>query len=143
MIRALAVTVVALVAVSVAVVVAASPARADRASHGASFAVEPAVYPQRATCTTEPAPTTPIVRVLPAPRARLRLHVVGAGHLCRARWTAARAAPGSTELTLTAAADADAPSACGTCALDLLVTRLGRGDYRVTFDGATVRARAP
>jgi hypothetical protein len=130
-------------ALPLAAIALAAGAHADRRSHGACYPVEPAVYPRRVACTTEPAPRAPIVEQRPSPRARLRVRVIGAGSLCRATWSAARAAPGSTDLTLTATAGADPPSACGTCVVDLLITRLGRGDYRVTFAGTTLRAHAP
>jgi hypothetical protein len=118
-------------------------AAADRGSHGTFYHVEPAVYPKRVACTTEPAPRTPILKRRPSPRARLRVRVTGSGAYCRATWTADRAAPGSTDVTITATADAGAPSACGTCVVDLLITRLGRGDYTLHLDGATLRAHAP
>lgn len=126
------------------VAAAALPSAADRGSHGAFYDVPPAVYAKQVACTTEPAPVAPILKQRPSPRARLRIRVTGDATLCQAQWRADRAAPGSTELTLTATPSVDAPQLpCGTCVVDLLVTRLGRGDYRVTFDGTTLRAHAP
>ena len=128
---------------ALAVGAATQDAAADRGSHGAFFAIEPAVYRRHATCTAAPPPAAPALAQRRSPRARLLVRVTGRGAYCHARWTADRAAPGSTAITLTADADADAPSTCGTCTIDLLITRLGRGDYTVTLDGSTLRAHAP
>ena len=61
----------ALPVLGLALALAAPPAHADRGSHGRFFAVEPAVYPRRATCTTAPPPATPSLKARPSPRARL------------------------------------------------------------------------
>lgn len=116
---------------------------ADRGSHGAYYRVEPAVYPRRIACTTEPAPAAPIVKVRPSPHGRLRLRVTGIGGMCRATWTASRSGARFTDIEIVPTFEADAPSACGTCVVDLLVTRLGRGDYRVSVSGTTIAAHAP
>ena len=129
--------------VTAALVVITRSAAADRGSHGAFVRVAPAVYPRQVACTTEPPPAAPIVKVRPSPRGRLRLRVTGIGGVCQASWSAARATDRDTDLTVTPTYQADAPSACGTCVVDLLVTRLGRGDYRVTVAGTTIAAHAP
>lgn len=135
----------ALPAAAIAAVVLAPRAEADRRprdSHGGYFPVEPAVYPRRVACTTEPAPATPIVKVRKSPRARLRLRVTGPGAWCTSSWTASRGSPDHTHVTIVPTATA-AAAICGTCTVDLLVTRLGRGDYRVTLGATTIRAHAP
>lgn len=122
---------------------AAREALADPGSHGAFYLVEPGVYPRTVACTTEPPPAAPIVKVRPSPHGRLRLRVTGIGGMCHARWTATRSGPRSTDIAIAPGYEADLPSACGTCVVDLLVTRLGRGDYRVTIAGTTIAPHAP
>lgn len=133
-------------AIGVMFVAAVGRAEADRRprdSHAAFFLVEPGVYGRRVACTTEPAPAAPIVTVRRSPRARLRLRVTGDGALCQAAWAATRGGRRLTDLTLTATPRADEASVCGTCVIDLLITRLGRGDYTVTLGPTTIRAHAP
>lgn len=130
----------------VVLAVAAPPVdakRGPRDTHGGYFPVEPGVYARRVACTTEPAPIAPIVKVRRSPKGRLRLRVTGPGDWCLSSWTGARAAPGSTAITLTPGSPPDVVSPCGTCVVDLLVTRLGRGDYRVTVGATTIKAHAP
>lgn len=129
--------------VAVALAPQASADRRPLDSHRHYFPVEPGVYATRVGCTTEPAPVAPIVKVRTSPKGRLRLRVTGPGAWCQARWTGARAAPGSTDVTLTPGSPPDVASLCGTCTVDLLVTRLGRGNYRVTVGATTIRAHAP
>lgn len=118
-------------------------ASADRDSHGGFFLVEPGVYPRQVACTTEPPPSAPIIKVRPSPHGRLRLRVTGVGGMCQARWSSTRTGSRYTEIAIIPAYDADAPSLCGTCVVDLLVTRLGRGDYQITLADTTIRAHAP
>ncbi len=79
----------------------------------------------------------------PSPHGRLRLRLTGVGGLCHATWTATRSGPRYTDVAIVSADEADAPSACSTCVVELLVTRLGRGDYVITLADTTIRAHAP
>lgn len=90
----------------------------------------PTVRVASSSCTTEPAPTAPIVRAH-GTRGTVHVTVVGAGHLCAAGWTAAIA--GRT-LTLTADASVDAPACPSTCAIDLVVRGVARGAWTVRVE---------
>jgi len=126
--------------------VTASVASADRRpndSHRRSFVPDAGLYVRRKVCTTAPAPAAPIIKKLKSPKARLMLRVTGAGSLCDAQWTSTRTGARYTDIGLIATPNVDAPSLCGTCTIDLLVTRLGRGDYQVTLGPTTIKAHAP
>lgn len=91
-------------------------------------AADPSVSVVRSDCTTEPAPRAPIVRARHG-KGVIRVHVVGAGHLCAAGWTLRTT---SRVLTLKPDASVDAPACPSTCAIDLVVRGLpGRWNVRV------------
>lgn len=88
---------------------------------------DPTVTVARSACSTEPAPRSPIVRARQG-KGVIRVHVVGAGHLCAAGWTLRTT---SRVLTLVHDASVDAPACPSTCAIDLVVRIPGRWNVRV------------
>jgi hypothetical protein len=89
-------------------------------------------------CTTEPAPTPPLLHALPAPHHAARVGVTGIGSYCAgADWSA----QGDRDVTLTATFNTDAPACPGSCSIVVRIDGLEKGAHTITLDGAHVRVK--